>query len=256
MSKKDLLIITGAGQGIGKNIALNVHDKYDLLLISKSNNCKKVALRIKKISNNSARKIKYLKIDLGKKFNEKLIFKNSNVKMYEKIHLILCAAVVDSKKKSYLNEEKWKEIFNINFFSNIKIINIFLKFYTKSRAQNKIIIFSGGGATNSFKEFPIYSATKTALIRTVENYSEIFSKSKLSIFAVAPGAIKTNMLKKVLKSAKVGTKSKMFEVTKFINQCLKINTSTFNGKLIHIKDNIRKIFKKKNTNYLKLRRFK
>ena len=64
------------------------------------------------------------------------------------------------------------------------------------------------------------------------------------------------MLKKVLKSAKVGTKSKMFEVTKFINQCLKINTSTFNGKLIHIKDNIRKIFKNKNTNYLKLRRFK
>ena len=93
-----------------------------------------------------------------------------------------------------------------------------------------------------------------AIVRMVENYSEIFFKKKLSIFAVAPGAVKTKMLQKVLKVTKVGTKSKMNDVIKFINFSLKINTSMFNGRLINIKDNINKISKNKNPNYLKLRR--
>ena len=62
------------------------------------------------------------------------------------------------------------------------------------------------------------------------------------------------MLKKVLKVTKVGTKSKMKDVIKFINFSLKNNTSIFNGRLINIKDNINKISKNKNPNYLKLRR--
>ena len=107
---------------------------------------------------------------------------------------------------------------------------------------------------DSFKEFPIYSITKTATVRMVENYSEIFSRKKISIFAVAPGAVNTKMLQKVLKVTKVGTKSKMNDVIKFIKFSLKINTSIFNGRLINIKDNISKISKNKNSNYLKLRR--
>ena len=87
--------------------------------------------------------------------------------------------MLDSNKKSYLDEKQWNKLFNVNFLSNVKIINIFLRFYKKSKKQNKIIIFSGGGAASSFKEFPIYSATKTAIVRTVENYSEIFSKTNV-----------------------------------------------------------------------------
>ena len=34
MQNKELIVISGAGQGIGKNIAFNLADKYDLLLIS------------------------------------------------------------------------------------------------------------------------------------------------------------------------------------------------------------------------------
>ena len=63
------------------------------------------------------------------------------------------------------------------------------------------------------------------------------------------------MLAKVLKIAKVGTKTNINEVVKFVNKCLLINTSLFNGKLIHIRDNLKKISKIKNKNYLKLRRF-
>ena len=46
----------------------------------------------------------------------------------------------------------------------------------------------------------------------------------------------------------------MIDVTNFVNNCFKINTKIFNGKLIHIRDDIKKIKKIKNVNYLKLRR--
>ena len=45
--KKKLLIITGAGQGIGRELALNAPRNFDLILISKTSNCQKVADEIK-----------------------------------------------------------------------------------------------------------------------------------------------------------------------------------------------------------------
>ena len=47
---------------------------------------------------------------------------------------------------------------------------------------NKVIFFSGGGAANDFSEFPLYSASKTSIERTVENFSKIYEKKNISIF--------------------------------------------------------------------------
>lgn len=252
---KELIIITGAGQGIGRQIAKNLDNKYDLLLISKTLNCKKTAKEIKATSfNNKNRMVEYQKINFEKKINLIPAAKKIKFKRFKKIHLILCAGVVDPDKGSYKNINDWNKVFNVNLNSNIFLINYFSKFFNDKKKQNKIIVFSGGGAASSFKKFPIYSASKTALVRAVENFSLIFSKKNISIFAIAPGAVKTKMLRKVEKVSKVGTRSQMIDVTNFVNNCFKINTKIFNGKLIHIRDDIKKIKKIKNVNYLKLRR--
>ena len=99
----------------------------------------------------------------------------------------MCRSCVDYSRKSYLDINDWKKIFKINLFSNISFINFFKK---KLRNKlKKIIVFSGGGAAGPFKEFPIYSANKTALIRAIENIS-LDKKSKTDVFAIAREQLK------------------------------------------------------------------
>ena len=113
---------------------------------------------------------------------------------------------------------------------------------------------SGGGAANPFSTFPAYSASKTAIVRTVENLSLQYEKYGFNIFAIAPGAIKTKMLEKVLEKSEVGTRTSKREVFQFVKYYLENNSKSLNGKLVHIRDNKIEITKNINKNYLKLRR--
>ena len=250
MNRK-IVIITGAGQGIGGYIVENLDKKFDLLLISKSKNCINVSKKINKTFR--FKKSKALRFDLNDNKKLEKYFNKFKISFYKEINIILCAAKVDRKKTSFNNYYDWIDTFKTNFFSNISFINLAIKKINKKKLK-KIMIFSGGGAASSFEEFPIYSATKTALVRTVENYALKFRRENFNIFAIAPGAVETKMLKKVKKLAKVKSNSSLNQVFNFINFCLKNKTNFFNGKLIHIRDNIAKIKKNNDINYLKLRR--
>ena len=74
MKKKELIVITGAGQGIGAYLARKLSKDYFVLLISKSLNSKKISLEINKIHPLSA---DYLILDLEEDINIELLKKKN-----------------------------------------------------------------------------------------------------------------------------------------------------------------------------------
>ena len=250
MKNRNLIVVTGSTSGIGKFTSDNLKKEFDLLHIVRPEKYSKVKKKLISKNKNNSFVFKY---NLKKKINITNLRKLTNFKKYKNIHLIFFAGKLDTKPNKF-DLIDWQETFNVNLFSHLSILNFFLPFALSTKSISKVIFLSGGGAASSFSAFPAYSASKTALVRTVENLGEIYSKSKVNIFAVAPGAVKTKMLKKVLKRTRVGTKSKMDDVRNFIINSIYSNTKSFHGRLINIKDSKKKIKKNKFNSYLKLRR--
>jgi 3-oxoacyl-[acyl-carrier protein] reductase len=67
-----------------------------------------------------------------------------------------------------------------------------------ARHQEKIINFSGGGATGPRPNFSAYAASKAAIVRLTETLAEELRPFNVQVNAVAPGAINTGMLEEVL----------------------------------------------------------
>jgi short-subunit dehydrogenase len=250
MKKKELLIITGAGQGIGEFLAKNFSENYFIVLISKSDNCKEVA---KKINNKHPNSADYIKVDFEKKINFRLFENKIKPSLFSNIHLIFCAGYVDNYSEG-IDISEWRKAFNINVFSHLEIFNYFLPIMKGIDNNNKIMFLAGGGSANAFDTFPAYSASKTVIVRSVENLSLRYEKYNLSIFAIAPGAIKTKMLTKVLTKTSVGTKTSKEELYAFIKYYMEYDSNKLNGRLVHIRDDKLAIEKNINQNYLKLRR--
>ena len=111
-------------------------------------------------------------------------------------------------------------------------------------------MFGGGGAAYGYPDFFSYSISKVAVIRSVENIGQEFIKDKLnaSIVALAPGAIDTDMLKKVIANGGyIKTITDISEPITFINKFLLdiINSRLLNGRFIHVRDDLDKLLEKK-----------
>jgi NAD(P)-dependent dehydrogenase (short-subunit alcohol dehydrogenase family) len=61
------------------------------------------------------------------------------------------------------------------------------------RKGGKIAVFSGGGATTPFPRFTAYAASKVGVVRLVESVALEYAESGITINAVAPGFVATQM---------------------------------------------------------------
>lgn len=246
------LILIGASRGIGRKFIENYYSNYSEILAIGSS---KKIYEIKKISNN----ITTIRIDISKikLFESKLKKWISKEKWHkpQKISLVCFAADLGRpggiNSFNYLN---WKRILDCNLLSHLLTISLLKKKINK-KDSIRIVMFGGGGAAYSYPEFFSYSLSKVAIIRAVENIGKEFRIEKLnaSIIALAPGAVDTDMLKKVLKNKGfVNTKTKIIEPVNLINNFLldKIDSRSLNGRFIHVRDKLGKISKNINDMFM------
>jgi NAD(P)-dependent dehydrogenase (short-subunit alcohol dehydrogenase family) len=110
--------------------------------------------------------------------------------------LITCAGTQgEIGKMSKSSSKEWSQTIRVNLDGTYNAIRAFYPIMDMSR-RPKIICFAGGGAANGRPFFSAYASAKAGVVRLVESFA--MEETGADINAIAPGAIKTNIIKKAL----------------------------------------------------------
>ena len=93
--------------------------------------------------------------------------------------------------------DEWRQALEINLFGLLLPSRALIPHF-KRAGGGKIIVLSGGGATNPLPNIRCYAASKAAAVRLMETLAEELREFKVDVNAVAPGAMKTRLVEQVL----------------------------------------------------------
>ena len=211
MSKKKLFgrnaIITGANQGLGKEISkMFLIEGANLMLCARNYDLLK--LTKEELSQFSEK-------------NQKLFIKKCDVSDENQVYPFVkeaieklggCQILVNNAgtygpigNLEDLNWDQWKKAMETNVYGSVLMCKAIISHFKKQK-YGKIIQLSGGGATKPLPNFSVYAASKASIVRFSDTLAEEVRNFSIDVNSIAPGALNTKMLQKVLDSgpSKVG----------------------------------------------------
>jgi NAD(P)-dependent dehydrogenase (short-subunit alcohol dehydrogenase family) len=93
--------------------------------------------------------------------------------------------------------DEWRRAMDINLYGVLLPCRAVIPLF-KTNGRGKIVVLSGGGATNPMPNISAYAASKAAVIRLVETLAGELKPFRVDINAIAPGALKTRFVDQVL----------------------------------------------------------
>jgi 3-oxoacyl-[acyl-carrier protein] reductase len=84
----------------------------------------------------------------------------------------------------------------------------------RQAGRGKIVVLSGGGATNPLPNISSYAASKAAVVRLMETLAEELRPHHVDVNAIAPGALATRLVDEVLAAGPEKVGSAFFEKNK------------------------------------------
>ena len=110
--------------------------------------------------------------------------------------------------------DEWRQAMDINLFGVLLPCRAAIPHFKKAGARRKIIVLSGGGATNPLPNISSYAASKAAAVRLMETLAEELKEFHVDVNAIAPGALKTRFVDQVLAAGPEKVGKAFFEKNK------------------------------------------
>ena len=232
-------IITGTGKGIGlTTLKLLLKNKYKIISITKSKT--KEVEKLFKYKNF----IKKIYHPLGDNLLSDRNLINEIYKKY-KIDFIVCNAGVrhrDSIKD--MNYKKRNYTLDVNYHSNVTLIEEFLKFLKRKKPISIVCISSIVG-NFGFKDLSSYASSKMALEGFIKSAAIEYAKKNVRMNLIAPGFIKSSYYNKFVKNQKrlndwiltrtpMGRWGKPDEVSNVIEFLISDKSSYITGSTIYV----------------------
>ena len=247
------VLITGAGRGIGKRLAIG---------FAKAG--AKVALVSRTLSELDATKLEIeharghafrMSADV-QDYEQMQEAASRTVAEYGKIDLLIAAAAVQGPIGPFVqaSPRRLLETARTNFLGVVHALHVVLPAMIERRS-GKAIVLAGGGAANARPNFAIYSASKAAVVRLVESMAEEVRDHNVQINCLSPGGSYTSMTDEILEAGeRAGYReiedARQVRLTGGIPAEKQIAFALFlasersnhiSGKMIHVHDDLKKL---------------
>ena len=248
-----VVLITGAGRGIGKRLALGfaaAGARVGLLARSRGE------LELAKLEIEAGRGAA-LPISADVRDFERVCAAVDRMQVVlGGVHVLVCAAAIQGPIGPLVGArpKDWAETFETNVIGVMHACRAVLPGMIQQRS-GKIVVISGGGAAYPRPYFSAYAASKTAVVRLVETLAEEVRDANIQVNCMAPGGTYTHMTDEILQAgARAGAKeieaAEKIRITGGATPDQQLQLALFlasqrsnhiSGKLIHVNDDWRRL---------------
>jgi 3-oxoacyl-[acyl-carrier protein] reductase len=243
------VLITGAGRGIGKRLAMGfaAEGAWVGLLARSQSELDLAKLEIEQAGGKALR----LRADVREP--DELAHAVERMRSsFGGLDILIAAAGVQGPIGPFLSSKPkaWNETVEINLIGVANACRVALPPMIEKRS-GKIILISGGGAASARPNFTAYGASKTAVVRFGESLAAEVGDHNIQVNIMAPGAVYSTMIDEILRAGeeKAGRKeiedAEQVRITGGVAAEKQIALALFlasqrsnhiSGKLIHVND--------------------
>ena len=247
------MLITGAGRGIGKRLAIGFasHGSRVALLARSKAELDLANLEIEHGGGVS------LRVRADVRDLEQMVAAVDRMRAhYGRLDVLICAAAVQGPIGPMLDNspKAWAETIETNLLGVVNSVRAVLPHMLDKRS-GKIIVLGGRGAAEPRSYFSAYAASKAAVARFVETIAEEIRDRNVQINVMSPGRTYTHMTDEILRAGdNAGTKEHDESVNvrisggvspeKQIDLALFLASEDSNhisGKFLHVNDDWRRL---------------
>ena len=207
-------LITGGSQGLGKVIAEHFLREGANVVICSRGEKELLATRAELVKKFPSQKVLAKTCDVSREsqVNELVAFALRELGSLNA--LVLNAGIYGPMGPTEsVSLQEWKRALEINLYGVLLPCRAVISLFKKA-GRGKIIVLSGGGATNPLPNISAYAASKAAVIRLMETLAEELKPFHVDVNAIAPGALATRLVDEVLAAGAEKVGAAFFEKNK------------------------------------------
>ena len=240
-----LVLITGAGTGIGRSIAQTLADQdFSLILCGRNlDNLEETKSKLKNTASHSTHSC-----DIRKMGNVQSVLEKKNV---ASLYGLVATAGVGGEN-IYGEKDRWQEIIDTNLTGTYQTLQECLPYLKKDNAPyKKVVILSSILARLGVPGYSAYCASKAGLLGLTRSLAAEHSGNKILINALCPGWVNTEMAQEgiegfadalkitkeqayqeAMKQVPLGKMSEPEEIAQFVGYLLSEQQTSLTGQTI------------------------
>ncbi|HEY4415300.1 MAG TPA: SDR family oxidoreductase [Verrucomicrobiae bacterium] len=207
-------LITGSSQGLGRTIAEHfLREGANVMLCARSEK-DLMAARAELAKQFPAQKVVAQTCDVADEVQVNSLVALALKELGSLQALVLNAGIYGPMGPTEsVSLDEWRRALDINLFGVLLPSRAVIPHFKES-GRGKIVVLSGGGATNPLPNISAYAASKAAVVRLMETLSEELKGFHIDVNAIAPGALATRLVDEVLAAGADKVGAAFFEKNK------------------------------------------